>query len=367
VLTLLNDNGMHVINQGTSMAAPHATGASALLLQRFGAWTPEQVKAYFSANAVYDGYTGIVPNISWGAGKLHLGDLLAPTVAVTSPNGGEGLVVGTPALLTWNATDNVAVTSIELYLSRTGPAGTLELLASGLPNTGSYSWTVTGPATTDAYLKVVARDAQNNNASDLSNASFQIISGPTATLLSTFVANSTNGGIELRWQLADPSAFSAVSVERAVDASGPWDVLGLTPVQDADGFTVVDANVVDGASYLYRLQGVSARGTATTLGQITGTAGRAITEFALTRIAPNPSRGLTSVEFTVPRAASVKVAVLDVQGREVATLASGNHAPGRYSLTWTGEVHGRRAASGLYFVRMQAPGVQLTRRVIVSR
>jgi hypothetical protein len=56
-----------------------------------------------------------------------------------------------------------------------------------------------------------------------------------------------------------------------------------------------------------------------------------------------------------------------VQGREVVTLANGQHAPGRYQLSWSGEAHGSRAASGLYFVRMQAPGVQLTRRVILSR
>jgi hypothetical protein len=245
--------------------------------------------------------------------------------------------------------------------------GPWETIATGLPNSGSYSWLVTAPITTNAYLKAVAHDANGNSATDLSDASFQILNGATATLLSTFVANSTPKGIELRWQLANPGSFSSISVERATSDAGPWDVLDLTPAQDADGFTVVDQAVVDGQSYMYRLQGVNARGALTTLGQITGTAGQPITEFAISRIAPNPSRGQTTVEFTVPRSANVKVAVLDVQGREVVTLANGQHAPGRYQLNWSGDAHGSRAASGLYFVRMQAPGVQLTRRVILSR
>jgi subtilisin family serine protease len=195
----------------------------------------------------------------------------------------------------------------------------------------------------------------------------RVVGSPVGTLLSTFVANPVSAGIELRWQLADPNAFTSLSVERATEAGGAWDVLDLTPVQGSDGFTVVDQAVADGQSYLYRLMGVSSRGTVTTLGQITGTAGHAITEFAISRIAPNPSRGPATVEFTVPRTANVKIAVLDVQGREVDVLTSGDRAPGRYQLTWSGDVHGRRAASGLYFVRMQAPGVQVTRRVVVSR
>jgi hypothetical protein len=370
VLQLLNDNGVHVINQGTSMAAPHVTGAAALLFQKFGSWTPEQVKAYLALHATVDSNVlsaGAVPNTIWGSGKLHLGDLINPTVTVTSPNGGEVFYIGGPYPLTWTASDNIGVTTVDINLSRSGPGGPWETIATAVPNSGTYNWTATGPITGTAYLKVVAHDAENNTASDLSDASFQIQDGAVATLLSTFVANSTPRGIELSWQLANPGSFTNISVERALSGSSEWDVLALAPVADADGFKVLDTDVVDGQSYQYRLQGVSSRGTVATLGQITGTAGQPVTAFALTRIAPNPTRGLTTVDFSVPRAANVKVSILDVQGREVALLTSGSHAAGRYSLSWSGEIQGRRAASGLYFVRMQAPGVQVTRRVVVSR
>jgi len=110
---------------------------------------------------------------AWG---FTTGEAVAPTVAVTSPNGGENLVVGASVNLAWTAGDNVGVTGVDLLLSRAGEGGPFETLASGLPNSGSYAWTVTGPATADARLRVVARDAIGNTAADLSDVAFSISS-----------------------------------------------------------------------------------------------------------------------------------------------------------------------------------------------
>ena len=364
---LLNDGANHTINQGTSMAAPHVTGASALLMQKFGSWTPAQIESYLFSHATIDGFTGAPWNASFGNGKLHLGDLVNPTVAVTSANGGESWFIATSQSITWTASDNVGVTGVDLYLSRSGPAGPFETIALGVPNSGSYPWVVTGPATSNAFLKLVAHDAENNTATDLSDASFAIYEAATATLLSTFVANPVPDGIQLRWELNSPGSFTGLAIERATNANGPWETLNLTAQPDGSGFVAVDASVTAGQTYLYRLTGVSRSGQSTTLGQISGTAGQAITAFALTRVAPNPTKDVTNVEFTVPRTADVKIAVLDVAGRTLATLASGTHTPGRYQVLWSGELGGRKAPSGLYFIRMQAPGIQVTRRVAIAR
>jgi len=102
----------------------------------------------------------------------------APKVTVVSPNGGETFMVEFPYALQWNATDNVGVTSVDLELSRTGPAGPFEVIAAGLSNDGSHEWFATGPETIDAYLRVVARDAVGNSGSDLGNAAFEIANPP---------------------------------------------------------------------------------------------------------------------------------------------------------------------------------------------
>src|SRR5439155_3480179 len=101
-------------------------------------------------------------------------DTAAPSVTVLAPNGGEGLAIGASANLQWTAADNAGVTAVDLRLSRSGAAGPYDSLATGLENTGSYAWTVTGPATSAAVLKVLAHDAAGHPGADVSNAPFTI-------------------------------------------------------------------------------------------------------------------------------------------------------------------------------------------------
>lgn len=363
----LNDGGVHMINQGTSMAAPHVTGATALLFQKFGAWTPEQVKSYLFSHATIDANTGAPWNTTWGNGKLHLGDLIDPTVAVTSPNGGETVTIGTSANLQWSATDNVGVTSVDVHLSRSGPGGPWETIALGIPNSGSTPWFVTGPPTTNAYLRVTGRDAEGNTKADLSNSQWTIFDVATGTALANLIASSTDAGIEVRWSLGRSADYSSVAVARATSSTGPWTDMDLARHDDGGQVVMLDESVEAGRTYWYRLVGTTVSGSQVTLGQVSGTAGQSLTSFALSRVAPNPTRDFTQVEFTVPRTANVQVSVVDVLGREVAQLASGSHNPGRYTVTWNGELNGRRAPSGLYFIRLRAPGVNMTRRVALTR
>ena len=136
-------------------------------------------------------------------------DASVPVVTVTAPNGGESVTEGAILPITWIATDNVAVTAIDLLLSRTGPAGTFDTLAAGIANSGTYAWTVTIPGTADAWLKVIAHDGAGNTANDMSNAAFTIVAttavedGPvTLFALSAVVPNPTHGGGRMTISLA---------------------------------------------------------------------------------------------------------------------------------------------------------------------
>ncbi len=78
--------------------------------------------------------------------------------------------------------------------------------------------------------------------------------------------------------------------------------------------------------------------------------------------APNPSAGTVRLAYAVGAAGTVRLAVYDVLGREVAVLADGPQAPGPQVAEWPAAV-----ASGVYVVRLEAGGVVRTRTVVVTR
>jgi len=67
---------------------------------------------------------------------------------------------------------------------------------------------------------------------------------------------------------------------------------------------------------------------------------------------PNPFNPLTEIQISLPDAAEVKIAVYNVTGQQVTTLADGRLNAGTHSLVFDAS----GLASGLYFVRMDVPG-----------
>jgi subtilisin family serine protease len=364
--TNLPDGLMHTINQGTSMAAPHVTGATALILQKYGAVTPAFVKTFLNARAKTDGFTGAVWNKDFGNGKLFLGDMIDPVVTVVAPNGGELFQIGTNVNLSWNATDALGgVTAVDIYLSRTGVGGPYETIALAQPNTGSYLWFASGLATPNAILKVVASDAALNTGTDVSDAEWTL-EAPVPVVLPMFEAESAGGAITLRWQFADPNVTLS-RVERSDVANGSYSPIAVE-LSNLDGVDqAIDRTAEAGATYYYRLIARRIGGEEVVFGPISAKLTAVVTAFALSRPAPNPvSAGPVRVEFAVARESQVKITVLDVRGREVATVAEGRYTPGVYSVNWNRQANGGRAAAGLYFIHYRTPAGNYTQRLVVA-
>ncbi|MBC7081665.1 MAG: choice-of-anchor J domain-containing protein [Thermoplasmatales archaeon] len=108
-------------------------------------------------------------------------DKTAPTVKVVYPNGGE--VLGGIITIRWTASDNIGIASIDLLYSN--DAGlTWNVIASNIPNTGSYNWNTTGlPYGSNYMVKIIAKDSAGNKASDTSDGTFTI-TAPTPPTVS---------------------------------------------------------------------------------------------------------------------------------------------------------------------------------------
>lgn len=79
---------------------------------------------------------------------------------------------------------------------------------------------------------------------------------------------------------------------------------------------------------------------------------------------PNPARGDVFLAVQLPAAGRLVAEVFDLLGRRVATLADGDAGAGAHLLEWRPAGGARPAAAGVYFVRVDAPGVHATRRVV---
>ncbi len=80
VANLVVDDSRHRMGAGTSQAAPHVTGAVALLLQKDSSLTPAQIESRLTTYAYTDSQTGSVPNYVWGYGKLNTDGSVNPTL-----------------------------------------------------------------------------------------------------------------------------------------------------------------------------------------------------------------------------------------------------------------------------------------------
>lgn len=95
-----------------------------------------------------------------------------------------------------------------------------------------------------------------------------------------------------------------------------------------------------------------------------------VTSFALRPPCPNPfgSGQGTRIAFAAPRATVATLRVFDLRGRVVKTLHDGAVEQGVYRFDWNGsDDAGRRAAAGVYFLRLKTPETNLIRKVLYVR
>lgn len=79
-------------------------------------------------------------------------------------------------------------------------------------------------------------------------------------------------------------------------------------------------------------------------------------------VAPNPARDGVRFAFRLPAAAEVRLEVLDVHGRRVATVAEGAFAAGAHAPAWR---RPEGVGAGIYFARLQAGAHVMRRRFVV--
>ncbi len=84
-------------------------------------------------------------------------------------------------------------------------------------------------------------------------------------------------------------------------------------------------------------------------------AGEVPGDFRLLQNYPNPFNPATTIEYHLPRAAQVQLAIFDAVGKRVRILVEAQQQPGRHRIAWDARTDaGVTVASGVYFCRMRA-------------
>ncbi|MCH8898691.1 MAG: hypothetical protein IIC33_10405, partial [Chloroflexi bacterium] len=154
-------------------------------------------------------------------------DTEPPRVTVDSPVGTDSLTAGTTHEITWNATDNVGVTSVDLAYSPDGGVTFDPAFATAEINDGVYSWLVPADVGDNAVIKVMAYDADGNMGEGMS-AAFAIVDGgggtPAGTVNITKASyNSKRGSGTLEIQATSSEGASP-------DLTATYSPGGETPV-----------------------------------------------------------------------------------------------------------------------------------------
>jgi parallel beta-helix repeat protein len=81
---------------------------------------------------------------------------------------------------------------------------------------------------------------------------------------------------------------------------------------------------------------------------------------------PNPITDAARFQFGIARGGRVRLEIYDIAGRRVRRLVDEDRPPGQYELRWQGtDDSGRRAPTGVYLVRLTAPGFRAVRTAVL--
>ncbi len=271
--------------------------------------------------------------------------IVEPSLIVTSPAAGATLYAGASVPINWS-TNLPAELPVDIALSRDGGA-TFEPLAAGVPNTGSFAWTVTGPDAAIAVVRVTV-----SGPLPVSNTSGPFaITTPALTVTAPLAGALAYAGmpVTITWTDNLP-AGDPVSIEVSRDG-------GAT-------FEPIAADVPNTGSFVWSVTGpdaAEARVRVTSIGAMPASGMSAAFQIVTATIAvTSPTAGaswaigtartISWASSNLPAGDTVRVELSRNGGASWTTLAAA--APATGSLPWTASAPATTAA----IVRVSANG-----------
>jgi len=184
-------------------------------------------------------------------------------------------------------------------------------------------------------------------------------------LISAFEAEHSEGGVRLRWSIAEGVGLQGFNIYRSLEKDAGFERINeqLIPTDQSNEY--VDPTASPGKTYSYRLGAVADDGE--WMSQIVSIVVPK-PELALHQNRPNPFNPTTTISFTLPEKVRVTLSICDVQGRLVRTLVDEVVGDGYQERIWDGkDARGNPVSSGVYFYRLTAGDKTLTKKMVLAR
>ncbi|MBK6767364.1 MAG: T9SS type A sorting domain-containing protein [bacterium] len=228
----------------------------------------------------------------------------------------------------------------------------------------SFLWTVAGPATEFAALRV--RLAGESAVFDTTDVPIAI------HLPSVTVTEPNNGGsydvdteIRIRWQSEGLPSGVSIGLWRGAPVNR-LDTLYVATENDGEEFWTITGPAADSCYVIITAENDSSIHDLSDVPFVIhgGTAadprtGAVPQELAMGLPYPNPFNATLTVPFDLPQPAHVQISVFDILGREVAKLVNEQRPAGFLRVGWDAA----SVSSGMYFVRMTSTDFSDVRRV----
>ncbi len=210
-------------------------------------------------------------------------------------------------------------------------------------------------------------------------------------VLSSFIAESKNGTVTLKWVTESELNNVGFEIWRAMERDGDYQMISSyrdNPQLRGKGnsttrseYSYTDQSVINGHTYWYKLVDVDTRGSTmfhgpicvqANMGELLSIQTAIPAEFALHQNYPNPFNPRTTIRFDIPSVemgmTDARLCVFNSLGHLVKVLYDGKIGSGSFEVEWDGICDGGLLApSGIYFVTLQVAGYHRTVRMTLLK